>query len=402
MATSQRATCLVTIHGIGFQQPPLADGTEGYADKLHRALSAQLGADRLSDDPQRQRDHPGDNGPIYVQSHWPPGKLSTEPGLERLGKWSDDNRRLVETAGHPLLGDRGSIAHIALVYSNAQDLEYRPGSAFETACKALVSFRHYSTMSGALHQGFVDVVALLPHHAHPSLPTTPSLRIRNPTTAQPAAGTPAAVAAAAPPMATQTVPNTPIAVMHQLMNDVTTYVCRDELRTRLRSFVHDAILRLCCREDVDRVIVNSHSQGTVVAFDVLRQLPPFALAKMSLLITAGSPLRKYADMFAWGDDASCLWELPHWINFWDVDDPVADPLVPPPGWQRGTNPLAQSPGGPLFHGIDADTGELKPIAIEDRVVDNVANTPPGGLPAHNYWDNEPGFVVPVADLLRGF
>jgi hypothetical protein len=35
-------TCIVTIHGIGFQQPP-ASGVVGYADHLHRHLHPLLG-----------------------------------------------------------------------------------------------------------------------------------------------------------------------------------------------------------------------------------------------------------------------------------------------------------------------------------------------------------------------
>jgi hypothetical protein len=33
--------CLVTIHGIGFQQPPLGN-IHGYADRLHQHLSKHL------------------------------------------------------------------------------------------------------------------------------------------------------------------------------------------------------------------------------------------------------------------------------------------------------------------------------------------------------------------------
>ena len=48
-----RITCFVTIHGVGFQQPPL-DGILGYADGLHANLCSVLNQDGnalLSDDP---------------------------------------------------------------------------------------------------------------------------------------------------------------------------------------------------------------------------------------------------------------------------------------------------------------------------------------------------------------
>ena len=57
------------------------------------------------------------------------------------------------------------------------------------------------------------------------------------------------------------------AVLGYLDDDVALYVCRNDLRERVRSFVHDALLRLCCRDDVEAVVVNGHSNGTVIAAD---------------------------------------------------------------------------------------------------------------------------------------
>lgn len=72
--------CLVTLHSIGFQQPPLhgvpgyAD-RPGYADHLHSNLSKYLDDTMLTDDPQRLRNQRGESGPVYVQSYWPPDFL---------------------------------------------------------------------------------------------------------------------------------------------------------------------------------------------------------------------------------------------------------------------------------------------------------------------------------------
>jgi hypothetical protein len=43
--------CVLTVHGIGFQQPP-HHGLPGYADVLHGNLAADLG-DLLGNDPHR-------------------------------------------------------------------------------------------------------------------------------------------------------------------------------------------------------------------------------------------------------------------------------------------------------------------------------------------------------------
>src|SRR5258708_27607177 len=89
---ASRITCLVTLHGIGFEQPP-QNGVDnsGYADPLHQHLKTYLG-NLLSDDPCRSHSHPGENGTIYVESRWPDtqGKASHEEGMKRLGTWCDD------------------------------------------------------------------------------------------------------------------------------------------------------------------------------------------------------------------------------------------------------------------------------------------------------------------------
>lgn len=57
------SVCVVTVHGIGFQQPP-EDGRPGHADALHEHLRKVLGS-RLGDDPDRDT-----GGPVYVRSEW--------------------------------------------------------------------------------------------------------------------------------------------------------------------------------------------------------------------------------------------------------------------------------------------------------------------------------------------
>jgi len=195
-------------------------------------------------------------------------------------------------------------------------------------------------------------------------------------------------------------PSGPLAIIRQLDDDVTTYVARNDLRERVRGFVHEAILRLACRDDVSHLVVNAHSQGTVLAYDVLREMPPFAAAKVQHLVTAGSPLRKYVDLFYWGTDASGINTTP-WSNFWDATDPVADPLEPPRSWRLG-DPVPPSSGvSQLYTATDPDTGHTLPVPLRDTEVSNAAHGAGGGLPAHNYWDNDAEFVRPLADILRG-
>jgi hypothetical protein len=234
--------------------------------------------------------------------------------------------------------------------------------------------------------GLQDTLAILHRPRASAGAVTPGLQVRS----KSAGGGDAVVATSDP--------SGPLQVVEQLDQDVSTYVVRNDLRTRVRSFAHEAILRICSRSDVSAVVVNAHSQGTVLAFDVVRELPPFAAQKVMTLITAGSPLRKYVDLFYWGTDAGCIATIP-WQNFWDATDPVADPLRPPQTWRRG-QPLVAGDGVGLFQSIDQDSGGILPVQLDDFEVENAANGAGGGLPAHNYWDNGKQFVKPLADLLE--
>jgi len=381
-------TCLVTIHGIGFQQLPEPEkNITGYADALHQHLLEYLG-ENLGGDTDPQGGRMSDAGPIYVSSHWPPDAQSSEPGVARLGKWklNEKKHREINIEGASII-DRGRpISHIALVYSRLQDQGPHFGASVETIAKALFSSGSYLTFGGATHaifQSGIDAVGgwLKPAPQNDNLTEEPSLKVRdNPGKIKP-----------------QDRDNF-LTVIRQLEQDVATYICRNDLRERVRSFVYEALVRLCYRPDVDKVIINAHSQGTVLAFDILRQLPPMAMDKVAVFVTAGSPLRKYADLFYWGENASCI-SSTQWINFWDQKDPVADPLVPDKSWRYGDPvPEPTSEYSDLFQAFDPENSSPIKVPLRDIAVDNANHGAGGGLAAHNYWDNKPEFI----DKLNGF
>lgn len=386
--------CLVTIHGIGFEQPPLkgVDGkpdTPGYADGLHEHLSEYLDATLLSDDPNREREQDGTNGPIYVQSVWPPDSHCREDGLKRLGSWDEQHLRSIDGASAPLSNGKARIAHVALVYSQAEDQGAQLGATFIAGFMALPLLGHYVTTLGLVRMLFADIQPLLPHHTETKKEAThlrprydPGYRRHGKTHEQ-----------------QQQQQQNPSFhdVIRQIEDDVAGYVCHNEARERVRGFVLDALLRLACRDDVDGIVINSHSNGTVVAIDVLRVLPPFAAKKILALITAGSPLRKYTDCFTWGEHLATIPRIGRWKNFYDERDPVGDQLSPPSTWRRGM-PVAERTG--LFKALDPTTGEISDLDIEDIPIDNVTNSLGGGLQAHNYWDNHEEFVQPLAIFLQ--
>lgn len=399
-AVTDEITCLLTIHGIGFQQfPDDARGLPGYADGLHERLHALLDG-LLSDDPQRAHPAPGTHGAIYVQSSWPPDRehpevRSVEEGLARLGRRRPDGT--LDITGAPLVEAGGRIAHVALVYTPLEPTRPDHLSTLETALRGLVGIEHYTTLHAAARDFGADLLAVL----HPPQGTAQDASSGN----RPRQDLPHRqgllqhVVEQVHPASASSEPSGPLSVLRTVEEDVAAYVARNQLREQVRDFVREALVRLRERGDVAHVVVNSHSQGTVVAFDVLRTLTQPALGIVDHWLTLGSPLRKYATLLAWGRQTGCISVIPRWTNMWDVLDPVADPLSPAPPWRRGDpDPATASPG--LFQDLDMETGVATPHPLADVRVDNVHHVPPSGLPAHDYWDNIEEVVPRMARVLR--
>lgn len=401
------SVCLVTVHGIGFQQPP-EDGRPGYADGLHENLRDVLG-DELGDDPNRR-------GPVYVTSQV---GGSTSEGLARLGL--------------PLAAP-GKIAHVALVYSPSEPLEDRSGSVVDTLARAALAHSHYIGVIGALRLLFGDAEAALHEHsaaADPSAATRSTLTRR---TDLPIShhqgvigrllhrGAGAGEGAPATPDAQQADADTSggapgaLGTLRALEDDVATYVVRNDLRERVRGFVESALYGVLGREDTSALVVNAHSQGTVLCWDVLSRMPFSGWQDdhdrrgrlLRAFVTAGSPIRKYVDMFAWGAEVGQMAALTsggvagfEWRNFWDPFDPVADPLDPPASW-RPSNTEPERPPGDLGLLVARDPdGATRHVQVHDERVDNINKSSGGGLQAHDYWNNESQFVTALGGLLTG-
>jgi hypothetical protein len=115
-------------------------------------------------------------------------------------------------------------------------------------------------------------------------------------------------------------------------------------------------------------------------------------------VTAGSPLRKYADLFSWGRDAGGIQSI-RWLNFWDEKDPVADPLDPPESWHVGEPPV-RKPGEPgMLWATDGEGRQIQ-VPIRDGKVDNLAHSSGGGLQAHNYWNNRTEFIPQMVKAIE--
>jgi hypothetical protein len=392
-----KITCLVTLHGTGFMQPPQAraDGVElvnsGYADPLHQHLKQCL-EEKLSDDPGRTRPKPGDNGAIYVESRWLDAqkRASREEELKRLGVWRYDKQH-VDTPDAPLVANDEPVSHVALVYSKLEPMGPAIGATLITFGTGLTSSSHYAGASGLIHMALAEGLAMIEQHAAPGQePTSSRPRINLWSRLVKRPGQRGQAAPAASPGL--------LSMLRDFEDDVACYVSRNEDRERVRSFVYEALMRLAYREDVDTIVLNTHSNGTVIAFDVLRHLLEEVTSKIKAFVTAGSPLRKYVDCFQWGNQIQTRFPVEPWYNFWDRRDPVADPLAPPLSWHLGDQIVPSDEQ--LFSRIDLNTETPYWIKVDDREVDNSKNSRGGGLQVHNYWDNEVEFVKQLCNIVR--
>jgi hypothetical protein len=323
---------------------------------------------------------------VYVASSFPPETNNSEDGLRRLGTWVGNQ---VDPTGMPLAPDNARFAHVALVYSH---LEEAHGDAVATVGLGVLgapSLTHYATIGGIARLAFEDLRVIA---AAPGQPT-PSQRLR-PNAPQHRGFFSKLIHGRNPPGMSG-----PLATLRQVEDDVAAYVVRNEHRERVRAFIRDAVSRILARPGVDGVIVNSHSNGTVMGFDLIAAMSPPSAKRVRLLITAGCPLRKYVDFMDWGIEAHSFFFMPtrRWTNFYDPADPVADPLQPPVTWKRGQSAPAGGGSG-LFVVYDPQSGASSNVEVADEVVDNVAAHSGGGLPAHNYWDN-PDFCKRAAALI---
>jgi hypothetical protein len=384
------SVCLVTVHGIGFQQA--ADDEHrvaGYADQLHAHLHDLLGSE-LGDDPQRPL-----GGPVYVSSEW---EKSPAKGLARL-------------APGAALAQPGKIAHVALVYSPSEHLAPYVGETAGALARAAVSHHQYASAIGILRLLFSDAWAAL--HENDEGTETSTLVPRSDGRHRGFLSHLLHHGGHAPDGGT-TPPPGALGMLAALEDDIATYIARNELRERVRGFVQDALLALLDRDDdVSTIVVNAHSQGTVLCWDVLCRMPfstwvrdhDSRALRVTDFVTAGSPIRKYVRMFAWGNQVGELSSvLPSgplaWSNFWDRHDPVADPLVPPQDWRPG-QPCVQatSPDDSLLVARNFDDGAFTQFPITDVPVDNIQHSAGGGLQAHDYWNNTTDVVPRIAEIL---
>ena len=139
-------------------------------------------------------------------------------------------------------------------------------------------------------------------------------------------------------------------------NDVANYVSNNGVRVQMQHRLSDKLFQVQAAHPKAKVILGTHSQGTIIAYDVLR-LNGAQIANLATWVTMGSPLGWYLRFLRWGDEILGMQPSLTWLNFYDDEDKVGQGITDLVAWP--------SP---------------KPRDID---VDNRAK----GLDAHDHWHN---------------
>jgi predicted alpha/beta hydrolase family esterase len=147
-------------------------------------------------------------------------------------------------------------------------------------------------------------------------------------------------------------------------NDVVQYFFNPSLRVAIQARLGERLAEAAVA--FDHTILVSHSLGSVIAYDVLRQRA--RAYGIHTWFTTGSPLAKLAQLGAVTKDVGqiSLGGVPAWHNLYDPSDVVASAL-----------------------------GACFPFTVKDVIVENGG----GVFNSHNYWGNSAAAEL-VAEAVR--
>jgi hypothetical protein len=155
----------------------------------------------------------------------------------------------------------------------------------------------------------------------------------------------------------------------ELLIDVANYVGRNGVRTAVQNVLHEKLATAHQEVPDCPIILVSHSQGTIIAYDVLRQAGG-SYPQLRTWVTMGCPLEKYQRLFKWGGSQLGVPAGLRWVNLFDANDPVGKAL-----------------GGVV------EWDDPKPIDMQ------VNNERQAG-DAHNHWENPEVVEAIKVEVLR--
>ena len=150
-------------------------------------------------------------------------------------------------------------------------------------------------------------------------------------------------------------------------NDIANYTLRNGVRAQILHELTKTLFDVSAEYPNAEIILGSHSQGTIVSYDVLRQVGS-RLPQLKVWVTMGCPLGWYYNQGGWGRDLLSISATLTWLNWFDDQDKVGKALQGLVDW------VAPRP--------------------QDRDVDNTGQN----LHPHDHWAN-PTVVQGYADLI---
>jgi hypothetical protein len=161
--------------------------------------------------------------------------------------------------------------------------------------------------------------------------------------------------------------NDPVTVADHIA-DVANYVGNNKIRLAVQERLSAALFGMQADHPDATLIIASHSQGTIIAYDMVRLLAG-QLPVLKVWVSMGCPLGWYLPAANWGDNTIELPATLRWINLYDPQDIVGQDLDRLAHWT--------------------------PAVPEDINVNNVAQ----GLDPHDHWHN-PVVVDKYVELIR--
>lgn len=104
-------------------------------------------------------------------------------------------------------------------------------------------------------------------------------------------------------------------------NDVANYVSNNGVRLQIQERLSTRLTGLQKKYPNAAIILGTHSQGTIISYDVLR-LNGRQLPAVTTWVTMGSPLAWYLNFLRWGSEQIGLPENMRWLNYFDKKDRV--------------------------------------------------------------------------------
>ena len=108
-------------------------------------------------------------------------------------------------------------------------------------------------------------------------------------------------------------------------NDVANYVSNNGVRLAIQQRLSDKLFEVRAQYPEATVILGSHSQGTIIAFDVLR-LNGEQFPEVDVWVTMGCPLAWYLTFGRWGNERLGIQPGTTWLNLYDPKDIVGRQL----------------------------------------------------------------------------